>query len=165
MHLPESHEAESFLERLDVIWAEIGVEPPQRPSGGLPRMPEEPTALDDDVLMASLAKVNAWLEYLDVAVGSAEGEHGARTRALKATEARAVRASTEKSMAARERMAELDEGVMRARRQEAFAYERETMLKARLSGLERIASVLSREVTRRSAHAGALRHVGARMTA
>ncbi|AXV10265.1 hypothetical protein DVS28_b0525 (plasmid) [Euzebya pacifica] len=165
MPLPESHEAESFLDRLDTIWKEIGIGPPMRPVGNLPRMPAEPTALDDVALMSALAEVNSWLEYLDVAVGSAEGEHGARTRALKATEARAVRASSEKSMAARERMAELDEGVMRARRQEAFAYERETILKARLSGLERIASVLSREVTRRSAHAGALRHVGARMTA
>lgn len=165
MPLPESHEAESFLDRLDVIWREIGVEPPVRPSGSLPRMPEEPTALDDVALMSSLAEVNSWLEYLDVAVASAEAEHGARTRSLKATEARAVRASSEKSMAARERMAELDEGVMRARRQEAFAYEREAILKARLSGLERIATVLSREVTRRSGYAGALRQVGARMAA
>ena len=157
MAFPQAHEVDPVLERVAQFIDETGLGLPGRPAMAFPRMPANPADIGDHELMERLAATNAWCEHLDWLLGIAEAETSRRVAAESLTEARAIRDSRESSMKGRERMAELDENRLAADRQKRWAYEHEVLLRARLKGLERIAMVLSRELTRRTSPAGLMR--------
>lgn len=157
MPYPESHENDPVSDRVDAFLAEFGISRPSRPDARVPTLSRNVSELSDEELVDLMGQTNGWLEHLDFVLGEAEIATARRTSAADLTEARAIRNSRETSMKGKERMAELDEGHLMARRQERHAYETEVLLKARIKGLERQLGTLSRELTRRTSPAGIMR--------
>lgn len=132
--------------------AKVGIDLPDRPAGHVPRLPAEPTDLDDAALMRLFRELMEWSTYADARLAVAEVEERSLVDTLDLTKARLMlhhRGEDEKTMtAAKGRMAE-DPEYVEAKQAVDEIYARRKVLGTLAESLDRRSTFLSRELTRR----------------
>lgn len=132
--------------------AEQGFRVPNYPDSEIPFLPPDITGLGDESLMDLFVCLTAWTDFVGMQVACAQIDERSASRALDAAEASLYSRSTSSS----ERVTDLKAkvaahpDVLKAREtlDEKHAYRK--VIEALFSSIERDASLVSREITRRT---------------
>lgn len=149
-----TNEATAASERVAAKLAKKGLVSPSRPVTEMPSMPADITELDDESLLGLMTEMVTWADYAATQLAFAAIDEKATTNLLEFGNAEAmVRGwgdDTEKVTIARARR-NLDADVIGLKQQGLDAYATRKLLETLFNNLERDASLLSRELTRRTA--------------
>lgn len=131
------------------LWAEE-IDLPERPGEGIPRLPSDPTDLDDAHLMSLFVQLTEWAAYQGARLAAAEVDVSSTEGEVKRLEAlSAAQNAGEKRVTTAKAKAYEDPEYLNARDAYIHAYAYKKILSGIYEATDRKATVLSRELTRR----------------
>lgn len=132
--------------------ASVGLDLPDRPVGGVPALPQDPTLLDDSGLMSLFTELTAWLAYANARFAVAEVEEQLADDSLdrvKAISTLRHMAEDEKTMTKAKARMHDDPEYLAAKAAVDEVYHRRKILGTLQDSIDRKVTLLSRELTRR----------------
>lgn len=127
---------------------------PARPAYDMPTLPEDLTSLGDPELMGLYSRLTAWSDYLSVQLACAASDEKSSETRLDVMHAKAMITATSggSNVTSARASVKADQSILDAKQKvhELEAYRRLT--EALYNSLERDTQLISRELTRRTAH-------------
>lgn len=126
-----------------------GLYEPDRPADVPSRIPRDITSVDDKELMALFGEMLGWTNYHSSRLARAQVEEKYAESVLEVRRASAVLSKKSRSVTESKAIAEADAEVQDAQQAYLAAYEKRKIEEAAYNNAERLAQLLSRELTRR----------------
>ena len=131
------------------LWAQ-DIDLPDRPGESIPRLPGDPTELDDSALMVLFTRLTSWLVYTGARLAAAEVDEKFADASLDLIEKRIlIENSGAKRVSDAKAMFQADEGYVAAREAVTYAYAYRKMTSAVYAATDEKNKLISRELTRR----------------
>lgn len=131
------------------LWAEE-IDLPERPGAEIPRLPADPTDLDDSRLMSLFVELTEWAAYQGARLAAAEVDVSYTESEVKRLEAlSAAKNAGAKNVTTAKAKAYEDPEYLTAKDAHSHAYAYRKILSGIYEATDRKAQVLSRELTRR----------------
>jgi hypothetical protein len=127
-----------------------GMNLPEKPSGGVPGLPQDPTELDDSGLMQLFTEMTQWASFAAVKLAAAEVDEKYAVADFERQKAiNTVANKGEKTVTTAKAKAYEDPEFLAAQEEAHRTYALRKMLESLYNATDRKAQVLSRELTRR----------------
>lgn len=125
--------------------------PPPAQDDAIPELPEDVTELDGPGLMILYRKLVAWAEFADQIFADASASEAKMKKFVEWAEAETTATSQQRTVSGRRAEAAVSKAVRDAVGEELLAYHNRKRAEAASKLVERRLSLVSREITRRSA--------------